>query len=209
MIELRRNKDADLRKLPHPSEVPGFLLWRTPEYVIYSIIRNEMLLALDGLSESEAVERIDKVRRLNLICVGAQSLTVEQYIDQVLSVYFSRYLEHGVDLRNAAIKLAKAHVQLSAGLEGGAYPPIEWLSWKMDRAEFDRKFANRPDASQLLMPSSNFDIDFVEFIIRLRDDDELWRFSSPPESWEMMMGRGGIALVRDGRPITYLGTVMN
>jgi hypothetical protein len=209
MIELRRKREPFLRRQPRPSNLPEFLLWRTPEYVIYSIVRNEMLLKRDGLSESEAVAKIDKALRLNVLRGGAPSLTLEQYIERVLTTYFPAYLLYGADLRNAAIKLAKANVQYSAAFAGGGYPSVEWLTSRINWADFEREFVNRLDARKLLIPSSRFDIEFAEFVTRQRDDDELWRFSSPGETWRMLMGRGGIALVRDGWSIAHIQTVMN
>ena len=53
------------------------------------------------------------------------------------------------------------------------------------------------------------DIAFTEIVLRLRDDDEIRHFSSPGDTWRMMMGRSGIAIVRDGRAIASLITMMN
>jgi hypothetical protein len=39
--------------------------------------------------------------------------------------------------------------------------------------------------------------------------DELWEFSSPPETWRMLLGRAGIALVRKGKIIGALVTKRN
>ena len=41
------------------------------------------------------------------------------------------------------------------------------------------------------------------------EGDELWDFSSPPETWAHLAGRAGIALVRDGKVIRSLITMMN
>jgi hypothetical protein len=39
--------------------------------------------------------------------------------------------------------------------------------------------------------------------------DEIWEFASPPKTWDMLMGRAGIALVRKGKVIHTLVTRMN
>lgn len=44
---------------------------------------------------------------------------------------------------------------------------------------------------------------------RLRSDDELWTYRSPTESWEMLAGRQGICIVRNGRIIHQIITLMN
>ncbi len=39
--------------------------------------------------------------------------------------------------------------------------------------------------------------------------DELWRYSSPPETWRALIGRSGIALVRNGVPFAEILMLMN
>jgi hypothetical protein len=34
---------------------------------------------------------------------------------------------------------------------------------------------------------------------RLKPGDEIWRYCSPPESWKLLAGRSGSALVRKGK----------
>ena len=43
----------------------------------------------------------------------------------------------------------------------------------------------------------------------MKPGDEIWTFSSPPETWEALMGRSGIALVRDGEIVQHIVTLMN
>jgi hypothetical protein len=44
---------------------------------------------------------------------------------------------------------------------------------------------------------------------QMQPGDALWTFASPPESWEHLAGRAGIALVRDGNTIAVLLGAMN
>jgi hypothetical protein len=46
-------------------------------------------------------------------------------------------------------------------------------------------------------------------LAEMRDGDELWEFSSSRESWEHLAGRAGIALVRDGKVVASLVTMLN
>jgi hypothetical protein len=43
----------------------------------------------------------------------------------------------------------------------------------------------------------------------MRTGDELWSFCSQPDSWGAHAGRSGVALVRDGRVVADLVTMMN
>jgi hypothetical protein len=44
---------------------------------------------------------------------------------------------------------------------------------------------------------------------QMQPGDELWSFTSPKEDWSRLMGRAGIALVRDGVMIASIITRMN
>jgi hypothetical protein len=39
--------------------------------------------------------------------------------------------------------------------------------------------------------------------------DEIWKFSSSPESWACLAGRAGIALVRDGKIVDSITLVVS
>jgi hypothetical protein len=43
----------------------------------------------------------------------------------------------------------------------------------------------------------------------LQNGDSLWTYCSPFESFKALVGRCGIAVVRDGRVVTQLVTIMN
>jgi hypothetical protein len=45
--------------------------------------------------------------------------------------------------------------------------------------------------------------------LRRLEDDQLWSFSSSAEYWQGLAGRAGIALVRGGRVIDHVLTVMS
>lgn len=44
---------------------------------------------------------------------------------------------------------------------------------------------------------------------RMEPTDELWEFSSSVESWRALAGRRGICLVRDGRIVDSIITMMS
>lgn len=41
---------------------------------------------------------------------------------------------------------------------------------------------------------------------QFRDGDEIWKYSSPSDTWEHLCGSAGIALVRDGKVIFVVET---
>ena len=44
---------------------------------------------------------------------------------------------------------------------------------------------------------------------RMQPGDEIWTFSSPDFFWKKLCGRGGYAIVRDGKVVSTVLTVMN
>jgi hypothetical protein len=48
-----------------------------------------------------------------------------------------------------------------------------------------------------------------QLLARMTPGDELWEFSSSPESWANMAGRSGIALVRQGEIVDSIITALN
>jgi hypothetical protein len=47
------------------------------------------------------------------------------------------------------------------------------------------------------------------FLSKAQTHDEIWRFTSPAEYWEKMMGRAGYSIVRDGEIVDSIVTLMN
>jgi len=47
------------------------------------------------------------------------------------------------------------------------------------------------------------------FISQLQTGDELWRFNSPEITWKNLMGRRGYAILRDGKVVAWLFTMMS
>lgn len=43
----------------------------------------------------------------------------------------------------------------------------------------------------------------------MQPGDEVWTWSTPRWTWENLCGRGGLALVRDGKPVDHVMTLMN
>lgn len=57
--------------------------------------------------------------------------------------------------------------------------------------------------------SSEWAKEWAEFVDLMSSGDELWRYSSPQESWDQGMGSAGFAIVRAGRVIHVRQTRTN
>ena len=75
--------------------------------------------------------------------------------------------------------------------QAGNWPPKQWLAAQLNLEEAANS-TNIDKLKLLMLPG-----------------DELWSYSSPPETWKHMMGRRGIALIRDGKTIAEILTLMN
>lgn len=49
----------------------------------------------------------------------------------------------------------------------------------------------------------------LRFLNYLKDSDELWEFDRPKEAWYALCGAKGYAILRDGKVIKELRTVVN
>jgi hypothetical protein len=50
---------------------------------------------------------------------------------------------------------------------------------------------------------------WVEFRGKFREGDEIWEFTSPPDTWQHLCGRAGVSIVRNGEIVDSFVTVMN
>jgi hypothetical protein len=50
---------------------------------------------------------------------------------------------------------------------------------------------------------------WLRFKSQMKEGDELWEFSSPPPTWERLAGRRGFCILRGGRIVASLITMMN
>ena len=75
--------------------------------------------------------------------------------------------------------------------QAGNWPPKQWLASQLDPAD----------------AANDTNIDKLKLL--MLPGDQLWSYSSPPETWNHMMGRSGIVLIRNGKNIVDILTLMN
>ncbi|MGD0147065.1 MAG: hypothetical protein ABSB77_00620 [Xanthobacteraceae bacterium] len=95
-------------------------------------------------------------------------------------------------------------------------PPIpkEWLDKKISVAEAEATHPGLNDervqgTPEVAKPFGFRNSQWEALKAEMQPGDELWTFSSPAESWKYLAGRAGVALVRDGKPIKVVITLMN
>jgi hypothetical protein len=209
MIAMRGEVDPALNDLKHPRNWIGAQLWASPEYLIYVILRGIALLERDGMAQADAVRQVDARLRLNVLASDAGAVPPAEYVEHALRNMAPAYLEFGPELLTKVI--ARAQKGLRSLPEDGVWttangcPPPDWR-WERMEPEEERKILGR---AAPIVPRSMHDEEMIDLLVRALPGDELWEWSSPTPSWGMMMGRGGIALVRAGRVLCDVTTMMN
>jgi hypothetical protein len=94
--------------------------------------------------------------------------------------------------------------------------PESWLIEKLETTELQIVWKNElarvglsePDLQELMSegPSPRFREKWQAFVGRMVAGDELWRFESPPRTWNEFAGRSGYARVRAGRILDSIVT---
>jgi len=74
---------------------------------------------------------------------------------------------------------------------------------KADNMVTDKQLGEKP------VPFGFINDEWQELLARMQDGDELWEFESPPETWENLAGRKGIALIRECQVVASIVTLMN
>lgn len=119
-------------------------------------------------------------------------------------------------MRLLAAMLCSASLMCAVPVYADDDPPIPpaWLGSKISVSEAETAHPGITDDRLTRFPDAAkpFGFDHAKWEAlkaQMKAGDEIWTFSSPPESWENLAGRAGIALVRHGKPIVVLITDMN
>jgi hypothetical protein len=133
--------------------------------------------------------------------------TLQGLIEQKLRQTDPSYLDMKTDILTKNVALAKhwAQEEINWIKSRPPYPPLEWLESPTHIGEA----APEPVTVPALLQLSPGKREWRRLKARMAKDDELRSFCSPPKSWQSLTGRKGVALVRMGKPIAHVVTLMN
>ena len=110
-------------------------------------------------------------------------------------------------------------------MQGMPQPPDWWVAEQKVRKEQEKRQEERreelkrrnagagpQDASTRLeggVPFGGQNERWERLKASLQSGDQIWTFYSPPVTWEHCAGRSGVAVVREGRVVDCLITMMN
>ena len=83
----------------------------------------------------------------------------------------------------------------------------DWLRAQTTVEEIEaERWKTKPNKGEPVRPQT---ARWIAFKTQIRAGDEVWRYSSPPDSWVGMIGTAGIAIVRDGGIVATFETFHN
>ena len=204
MIEVRKRYDERLRS-DNLSNWPMFRFWTSPEATVFDAVSDFCWLLDAGLTEDLVVERLRTLDPADKECV--QVATLRPYIEEQLRRVDPAYLDLRSDILTKSIDLATqwARDEIDWINSAEPYPPCEWLGNPIQFADAAPQFSSIRSS----LPEALGKREWRHLRARIADGDELRTFCSPPDTWERLAGRKGVALVRRGKPIVHIVTVMN
>ena len=210
MIAMRRRRDPALRGRPPPDQWPMAALWPTPEGMVLEIVELHALLQAEGLTDQQAIERIETWRSTIAVAPGPPPAEIEAYVKFRLLLEAPAYPVENAKLLMKVIARAKAYAAaVLTNTTAEPRPPVDWLEEKIRLADLGCETGNAGFVNDKSGDWTPYREAFSRIALRMRDGDELWTFTSPPETWRRRMGRRGVTLVRQGKAIEHVVLEMN
>lgn len=201
MTDLRPSSAVEWADLGAQSVLPpNWRLYQSAESRILEIVELTAILRADRFSEPEVFDRLRIVHGLVGASATDMSDPLEVLIVDYLRQHNAAYLDLGVQVLTAALDLARPWAETHAvRLIASSWPPPEMLGNQV------------PTGVEALASYGNGHLgrDVRRLRARAVVRDEVRMYSTAPLMWTLMMGSGGLALVRDGRSIDYIETRMN
>jgi hypothetical protein len=195
---------------------PMCQFWPTPEAMILDLVTKCHQLRRAGASDDLIWQKLQHYRADHGTAELPPICSLCAFIEHRLAIEDQEYLGLGSEFLEEQIARCEQFALATLEHEGkcSGWPPAEWLT---ERITLDWITVARPRPAvpesraqailQLRAYKSRQEIKTLEAL--MLPGDEVWKFSSPPQSWQQLMGRAGVALVREGRSIAHVITSMN
>jgi hypothetical protein len=200
MTELRRVKDSRLQSAQGSDQLIESVLWQPPkaEATILDTVENFRWLKDAGLSDQSALQHLEALASRDTSYSLKSDVTLRGYVARRLKMVDPLYLTLGDEILVQQLGIADKWVQddIQWTKSEPAFPPFEWLTERIS-----------VDSIGSATGRNHAGLDRI--LARLTEHDELWQFSSPSDHWKNLAGRAGVALIRNGRSIAHVITIMN
>jgi len=222
MIEIRQRKDPRSRRYKRPENWPMFQLWKTIEADILDIVEQYHWLCDGGLTSSAALEKIESFQNGTINSNLRENPSLHSYIACWLARTNPDYIALGDCVLREVTQIAEkwTYARLEQVKTEQPFPPNDWLKKRVSISEVEIHGSTQPKEGSptIIMLDDTFhrsecvsagNKEWRRIKLRMVLSDELWTYSSPTDHWQRLAGRMGIALIRNGRSIGHVITVMN
>jgi hypothetical protein len=195
---------------------PMCQFWSTPEAMILDLVAKHHQLLSAGVAQDLIWKKLEAYRADFGTTTLPDPCSLLDFVAYRLVIEHPRYGEFGSSFLASQIELCEQFVRkdIQSTTESKGWPPPEWLTKRTSLSSLPLRKPQLGSAQsrgeaihQLRTYKSQQEIRTLEVL--MLPGDEVWEFSSPPELWQKLMGRAGIALVRNGRSIAHFVTDMN
>ena len=209
---LRRRKLFDARlKRADIDNWPMHRFRDTPEAILFETVDAHRDLRAGGAKDWQIWEKLDAW----LDADGPpmpHGAALSDYLKSRLRFIDPVLVELGDQFLSGHIDICERWLEKTNPAEGKAWPPREWLTRQLTFAEFESLGADSdgyPVGTPAVLHLSRSERGIVRLNLRMLAGDQIWAFSSPPDTWRALRGREGLALVRNGRSVAHVVTGMN
>jgi hypothetical protein len=214
LVRLRQTCDPRLKG----ENIGSWLQWQfwyTPEAMILDVVTKYSALHAAGVADSLIWQRLEAHRRESGEGILPSPCNLGTYVDYRLSLEDAGYLDLERDfIREQIVICERYDCHRSQLYAKAAWPPLDWIGMQLSLTDFERE-GSGPNPTECGAPAifsrggdrTRSDLKDLKFLIL--PGDELWTFSSPKKHWANLIGRGGIVLMRNNRPVAHVVTRMN
>lgn len=213
---MRRRKRADKRlRRVNPGNLMMWQLLETPDGMILDVVTKYASLKSFGIADELIWEKLEANRHEKGEGALPRPCSLLDYVTYRLSLEDPPYVALGSQFIAGQIALCDRYQQRRGkGRDGRSWPPAEWLKRQMNLAEFEAlgtgfdPFSSGAPAA-LTLGGGRVARELEDLKVLMLPGDELWSFASPPQTWQQLAGRAGIALIRNGMAVGHVVTKMN
>ena len=214
LVRRRRRVDRRLKG----KRVGDMMMWQlleTPEAMILDVVSKYSALKSADVADALIWEKLEAHRHEHGEGELPRECDLPRYVSYRLSIEDADYVKLGAQFLAGQIALCERHYRARLQRQSGReWPPVAWLQRQLSVSEFesigigiDPFAAGAPAVLSRGRDGITRELDDLKFL--MLPSDQIWTFSSPPDYWQNLGGRAGIALIRKGVPVGHVITAKN
>jgi hypothetical protein len=192
---------------------PMSRFWSMPEAIVLEAVDVHRELAAAAVPEGLIWEKLDAYLGFDEDTVP-DGAGIIGYLMSRMGSFDRGFVALGENFVAGHVDICSRWLGIRSTRDGTNWPPKEWLKRRLSLAEFEA-FGEQADPLSEGAPAVlRFGGDQAmrkraALKVRMLEGDEIWSFTSPPDTWRNLFGRAGIVLIRDDRVVAHIVTLMN